>query len=130
MERARASVVLAAGLALLIGPSVARADDAWLGPDKRLHFGASAVIAASGYGLAATATQSRGERALAGASLSLLVGAATEGWDATGRGDPSWRDLAWDAVGAAVGVTIAWAIDLTLGSRGRARAGRPLVLGW
>ena len=31
--------------------------------------------------------------------------------DATGSGDPSWKDFTWDVIGAAVGLAIAWGID-------------------
>lgn len=130
MELARAGVVGAAVGALLLAPGRARADDPWLGRDKRLHFGASAVIAAAGYGASSPLLSSRGERALAGGSLALLVGGAKEGWDATGRGDPSWRDLAWDVAGAAVGVALAWTLDLALSPRRAARAPSPLVVRW
>ncbi|MCC6647832.1 MAG: hypothetical protein IT374_19975 [Polyangiaceae bacterium] len=120
------------GVALAVGVVAgdARADDEWLGRDKRLHFGASAVVAAGGYGAASVWTTSRGARALAGGGLALAVGAAKEGWDAAGRGDPSWRDLAWDAAGAAVGVAVAWAIDLALRPAARAHADAPLVVRW
>ncbi|MBK9036540.1 MAG: hypothetical protein IPL61_35710 [Myxococcales bacterium] len=39
--------------ALVSMPPPARADDDWLGPDKALHFGASAGLAAGGYGASA-----------------------------------------------------------------------------
>ncbi len=90
----------------------ARADD-WLGADKALHFGYSAA-----FGAAATTTiplvggPGPDWRSFAlGAGIGLLPGIAKETWDLTGRGDPSWKDLAWDAGGALVGAGIVWAVQ-------------------
>lgn len=100
--------------ALAIATSPARADDDWLGPDKALHFGASAGLAAGGYGASAIWVAPRWERAAIGAAVALSAGAAKEAWDATGRGDPSWKDLAWDGVGTVTGVAIAVVVDLVV----------------
>ena len=53
----------------------------------------------------------RWKRSIAGASLALAAGAAKEGLDATGSGDPSWKDFTWDAIGAAVGVGLSLLVD-------------------
>jgi hypothetical protein len=37
--------------------------------------------------------------------------ALKEGIDATGSGDPSWKDFTWDVIGAAVGLAVAWGVD-------------------
>ncbi len=109
-------LVAACALATLVAsPVAARAqaapDDAWLGRDKALHFGASAGLAATGHGVSALWLDEPEHRALAGAAVALTAGAAKELWDATGRGDPSWKDAAWDVVGAVVGVALALAVD-------------------
>jgi hypothetical protein len=39
------------------------------------------------------------------------AGVAKELWDLSGRGDPSWKDLAWDGVGTAAGLVTAWCFD-------------------
>lgn len=130
MKRARAAVIGWVGIAAALAPRAALAEDRWLGPDKRLHFGASAVLAAGGYGVAAPLTSSPVERGVLGGSFALLVGAAKEGWDATGRGDPSWKDFAWDVAGAGVGVALALAIDLAVRPRAFARRDAPLVVRW
>jgi putative lipoprotein len=49
-----------------------------------------------------------------GAGVSLGAGAGKEAWDATGHGDPSWGDFAWDVAGTATGLAVTWAIDLLL----------------
>ncbi len=49
--------------------------------------------------------------------MALAVGAGKEIVDATGLfgADASWKDLAWDAIGAIAGLAIAWSVDLWLG---------------
>ena len=85
--------------------------DPWLGPDKALHFGVSAGIAAGGYAVSSIWLNRRYERALAGSACSLTLGASKELWDLTGHGDPSWRDFTWDALGTAVGIALAVGVD-------------------
>jgi putative lipoprotein len=98
-------------LALLAVPSRARAEDAWVGRDKALHFGVSAAIAAAGYGLSASWIDRPGYRLLAGSSLALAAGAGKEIWDAAGHGDPSLKDFTWDLVGTFTGAGFALGID-------------------
>jgi putative lipoprotein len=90
----------------------AHAQDAWLGPDKALHFGVSAGLAAGGYALSSLVLEKPWQRASAGAGFALSAGVAKELWDLSGRGDPSFKDLAWDGVGTAVGVGLALALDV------------------
>jgi putative lipoprotein len=106
----------------------ARADDAWLAPDKGLHFGVSLGLAASGYGLSTVFLEPPRYRALVGFSFALSLGLAKEAWDAAGHGDPSWRDVTWDILGGLSGTALAWGIDLALKRRARIRsASRPLA---
>ncbi len=102
-------VMLATGLATL--PGRAHADDAWLGRDKALHFGVSAAVAASGYGLSAVWIDRPAYRLVAGSSLALAAGAGKEIWDAAGHGDPSLKDLTWDLLGTLTGAGFALGID-------------------
>jgi len=88
--------------------------DEWWGRDKAMHFGASVGISAGVYTLMVPVTANRDVRALAGGGTSLLIGAAKEGYDALGYGDPSWRDFAWDIAGTAVGIAVAYAVDCLL----------------
>ncbi|MBK9036539.1 MAG: hypothetical protein IPL61_35705 [Myxococcales bacterium] len=46
--------------------------------------------------------------------MAVTAGATKEAWDATGRGDPSWKDAAWDGVGTVAGVAVAVVIDLVV----------------
>ncbi len=89
----------------------AKAQDAWWGPDKALHCGVSAGLAAGGYAVSSIALDKAWQRATAGAAFSLSAGAAKELWDLSGHGDPSLKDLAWDGIGTALGVALALALD-------------------
>lgn len=86
-------------------------DDRWFGPDKALHFGASAGIAAAGYGLSAMVFEDRSARLATGAGLALTLGVAKELNDLAGHGDPSWKDLTWDLIGTATGLAAAYLVD-------------------
>lgn len=104
-------------LLLLLGALPGQAQpalDPWWGPDKAAHYGLSAALAGSGWGLAALGTEHRPLRLAVGASLALGAGLAKELLDLAGGGAPSWRDLAWDGLGTATGLLLAWALDLLL----------------
>lgn len=134
----------ACGLALALAAGAARAQsgDEWLGADKALHFTASALISGSGYALGAWGFEATAPRVFLGAGLGLAAGVGKELVDLAGDGDPSWRDLAWDALGVGVGVTAAWLVDRALRPTARpprpawtlvpsiARAGATLTLAW
>ena len=103
----------------------ARADDAdpWIGRDKALHFDVCAGLAAAGYGVSAGWLVDARWKALAvGGGVALVAGAAKELADAAGlvNGDPSWKDFAWDAIGAVAGLAVAWSVDMLLGGVDRA----------
>ena len=111
MKSARILIATAALLAL---PSAAHAadPDPWLGKDKALHFGASGVIAATGYAVGAFVFDARGHALIAGAALAAAAGIGKETLDLAGYGDPSWRDLTWDGIGIVAGLAVAWSVDL------------------
>jgi putative lipoprotein len=101
-------------------PAAPRADDPdpWVSRDKAFHFDVSAGIAAAGYGAsAAWLVDARWKSLAIGGGLALVAGAGKELVDATGvfGGDPSWKDFAWDAIGAVAGLALAWSVDLALG---------------
>ncbi len=103
-------------LAIVVSVSPRARADEWLARDKALHFGASAVLAGSGYA-AGTAVFDGRDRAASfalGGGVALGAGLAKEGLDAAGLGDPSWKDLAWDVIGTAIGLGVAWGIDLVV----------------
>lgn len=91
------------GLLLVLslnGSPGARADDGWLSADKVKHFLTSAFVQSLGYGSLRGLGASHGA-ALAGATVTTAaVGVGKEVYDARTGGDPSVRDLAWDAAGA------------------------------
>jgi putative lipoprotein len=123
-RRAAPRALLAAPCAVLVAllavtvPSVAHADpprpdpDPWCAPDKALHFAASSFIAGGGYGVTAFATDDMAARAAVAASIAITAGLAKEAFDAAGFGSASPRDLVWDLVGTAFGLSIALTIDL------------------
>ncbi len=88
-------------LVLSLGASPgARADDGWFSADKAKHFLSSAFVQSLAYGSLRGVGASH-RSALAGATLATAaVGVGKELHDARTGGDPSARDLAWDAAGA------------------------------
>lgn len=88
--------------------------DPWFGSDKALHFGISSVLAGGSYAASTLWLELPWQRATLAAAFTLSVGAAKELYDATGRGDPSLRDFTWDLLGCAVGVALAYVIDISL----------------
>jgi putative lipoprotein len=109
-------VSIATALCTWLAASPAHADD-WFGQDKALHFGFSAVIAGGAYAGSALVFDTRPPRVITGASVAIAAGAAKELYDMTGRGDPSWKDFTWDVIGTAVGVGIAFGIDVLVSPR-------------
>jgi putative lipoprotein len=108
------SEILSATLAaaLLLAALPAHAEDDWFGRDKALHFGVSAALASSGYALGTALFDRRWHAATFGGGLAVTAGAGKELVDLAGYGDPSWRDFTWDLVGTAVGLGVAYAVDL------------------
>jgi putative lipoprotein len=102
-------------VAMLLRPAPAAAGDDWFGRDKALHFGATFVLAGGGYA-AGAALWPRPEHAPAipfavGAAVAMGAGVAKEVYDHYAGGDPSLRDLTWDAIGTATGLVTAWLFD-------------------
>jgi putative lipoprotein len=99
---------------LRISAANASGGDDWLGADKAWHFGISAALSSGVYAASASQYDARYPALLWGAGVSLTLGVGKELADATGLGTPSWKDLSWDAMGTAVGLLVAWSIDLVL----------------
>ena len=71
--------------------------------DKQQHFATSAA-----FGMAARTVTSDNMAAI---GLALIPGIAKEAYDSTGKGCPSFNDMAWNIIGATVGVYSAnWVI--------------------
>jgi uncharacterized protein YfiM (DUF2279 family) len=123
MRLRSAAAVVGLAIGVLLSPASAAAQqaaqpdpDPWIARDKAWHFDASLGIASITYALSTwKLTDSRGVGLAIGGATTLAVGAAKEGLDAVTGGDPSWKDFAWDAIGAAVGLALAWGVDLLLG---------------
>jgi putative lipoprotein len=108
-------LMIALGAVLLIAPSARAADpDPWIAKDKALHFGVSASIAISGYGIGAYAFDARAHALLLGGGLAAGAGIVKESLDLAGYGTPSWKDVAWDGIGIATGLALAWGLDLLI----------------
>jgi hypothetical protein len=117
---ARHAVIVAALIAAT--PARAHAEDATpLGADKSMHLVVGGAVAVFGYALAAQLLDGPGLRAAIGGGLALAAGGAKELWDLAGHGSAEWLDLAFDLLGAGVGLLIAVAVDLTLEHRQRRR---------
>lgn len=114
----RLGATLAVTMLLAAAPRGARAADAdpWLARDKALHAGLSCALGAGLYATASPLVAARSGRFLLGAGGALALGAAKELVDFRG-GDPSGRDLAWDAVGALTGAGIALFVDWLVSRR-------------
>jgi putative lipoprotein len=106
--------VLALAWPVYVRPAYAADPDPFWGPDKALHFAAGGVLAGAGYAVTTSFTEDRWKAFAVGGAVALGAGAMKEGFDALGYGDPSWKDFAWDAIGAAVGLGIAFVVDASV----------------
>jgi putative lipoprotein len=112
------NILPALAVALVLGPTPAAAKDEWLGRDKALHFSATFVLASAGYAGGAALSTEPVVRLGTGAMLAMGAGIAKEMSDRSG-GDPSLKDLSWDAIGTATGLVTAWLVDHFLLARDR-----------
>jgi putative lipoprotein len=104
--------------ALIVAAPPASARDLWLARDKALHFGVTFTLAGGGYLAAAPLRQPPVVRLGMVATLVMATGIGKEMRDRTSGGDPSLRDLTWDALGTATGLAVGWLIDRYLLSGG------------
>jgi putative lipoprotein len=108
--RGKYVVVLAALCLLNIGCAGLRRcgpDDTWFGHDKAKHLFATAAISATATTIAAQ-DRDRDEAAAIGFGTAMAVGLGKEAYDLHVKETCwSWRDLAWDALGASLGATLA-----------------------
>lgn len=105
--------LLLALFALVPGRARADQDDFW-GRDKALHFSFSVVLSAGTYTASSFFFDARYPRLLLGAGVSLGLGAGKELADLAGLGTPSWKDFAWDVIGTATGLLLAYGLDLAI----------------
>jgi putative lipoprotein len=112
--------LIALALSITLGSSSVAASepDPWFSSDKSAHFGVSAGIATASYLVAAACFDARGPALLTAGGVTIVVGAGKEAFDLAGFGTPSWKDFAWDGIGAVVGLALAWGVDLLLRGTG------------
>jgi len=92
---------------LLCSGCAHQAQDSWTGKDKAQHYVASALLAAAGSEIAHHQQQDNTQNLRFGLMFSLSFGAAKELYDSRAAGSGwSWKDLAWDAAGAASGIML------------------------
>ena len=105
--------LLAAVVAMTLAAAPAKAadPDPFWGRDKALHFVSAGVLAGAGYAVTTALTKDRWKAFAVGGGVGLGAGAAKEGLDSLGYGDPSWKDFAWDAIGTAFGLGVAFVVD-------------------
>lgn len=104
--------------------------DPWWGRDKALHLGVSTGLAAAGYGVSSLWLDRAWQRASAGAAFSLTLGVGKELADWAGYGTPSYKDLLYDVAGTALGVTLAYLVDLAMGTGSEPERAEGLGLVW
>jgi putative lipoprotein len=76
-------------------------NDPWFGTDKAQHFFMSAFIQSVSFSALRATRLSRTNSLLAATLVSSAVGIGKEIYDAKHGGDPSLKDLTWDAAGIA-----------------------------
>lgn len=96
---------------------VSAQESEWFGRDKAQHFGAGLAISAGGYGLCAAFFERPTGRLILGSLLGLAAGGGKELLDLAGLGTPEWSDFVWTVAGAALGLLLAWSIDLITNGR-------------
>jgi len=91
-------------------PASTRKDE-WFGRDKLKHFSATFLIGAAAYSTARWGDASKDNASIIGFSLSSTCGIAKEINDEVRRDDWSYKDLIWDFIGGAAGVSLSNALD-------------------
>jgi len=95
--------------------SVADAQERSFAPDKRLHFAVSAGVAFGCVLVLDRVELSATLRTSLSLAIPLGLGLGKEVFDAARGGEFSHADLAWDVVGVATGLVLAYLVELWLG---------------
>jgi uncharacterized protein YfiM (DUF2279 family) len=89
---------------LVLAKPIQPVSDRWFSQDKFLHFYFSATIAGLGYHVYADQMKrDEGSGKVISVSLTALIGLGKEIYDQKKKNQFSWKDLAWDGLGIAVG---------------------------
>ena len=84
----------------LHGPGDHPGGDSWFGVDKVKHFFMGAFVQSVAYSAVRATGVSHNASLIAASGVTAGVSIGKEIWDAHTGGDPSARDLTWDALGA------------------------------
>ncbi len=104
MKRLMFVIIVLAGMLSVACSSAPHPEDRMFGRDKLYHFTASAAIGAGATLAAANNGHDTGEAPVIGFTTAVTIGGAKEAFDAGVKQTYwSWKDLFWDAVGAAAG---------------------------
>jgi len=86
-------------------------DDSWTGRDKFHHFWVSGVISGGAAAILKDQDVDDADQLPIAVGVALSFGVAKETYDIHARGGWSWKDLAWDIVGALTGFAVVEALD-------------------
>ncbi len=87
-------------------------NDSWFGRDKAKHFLAASVISGTAAAIADKQGMNNDKSFYFAFGITLSLGAGKEAYDLKIRKTSwSWKDLAWDAVGALAGYGIVHVFD-------------------
>ena len=111
-RRAAALALLGAVLCSTAGCGASVCKDTWLGPDRARHFAAGFAIGAAASTLAGHAGWAPASSAAVGLGAVAAAGAVKETVDLKVQdGCWSWKDLAWELLGGAVGTAVGTAVS-------------------
>lgn len=85
--------------------------DEWFAKDKAQHFSASFLIGALTYAIARAGEADKDDASIIAFSFSSTCGIAKEINDEAKRNDWSYKDLIWDIIGGAGGVSVSNVLD-------------------
>ena len=102
---------VAAFLCVALPSQAQAAGDAWWGKDKQKHLLLSSGAALATYAWLGFFDVEPSVRTGATALVVLGAGALKEAWDLLGYGHPSWKDMTWNLIGLAVGLSVGWAVE-------------------
>ena len=91
-------------------PHTAKKDE-WFAKDKAQHFSASFLIGALTYAIPRAGEADKNDASIIAFSFSSTCGIAKELNDEVKRNDWSYKDLIWDIIGGAGGVSVSNVLD-------------------
>lgn len=78
------------------------AGDRWFAADKAKHFFMAAFIQSASFSALRAAGATRGQSLAGATAVTAALSVGKELYDRRSGGDPSWKDLTWDAAGLLV----------------------------